>query len=259
MGGPIWRKHGAKWAMTHYHPYHTELSKRKGHFAFSKQTHMEVDSGESKAKRAKNSEAQMIPGLGPLEWGVPNSIITQLRYCDDFKMTSTLGATVSNVYRANGIFDPDYTGTGHQPLFRDAFVGLYDYYTVLGSKITVTYLSLSATVPFIVGLQGSDTPSLSSTVTTWCEQNNGVSALIGNISAGTHTLVMTYSPEENLGANMKDDQSSLVGTGSDPGSQQAYYFGILAGAANANTADIYVKVQIEYTVKFATITRRSQD
>jgi len=243
-----------------FHPYkrHHDAHHLRSHFQLSQQSNMDVDSGASSNKRARG-EAQMVPGLGPLEWGVPNSIITTLRYCDDFKLTSTAGATVSNVYRANGIFDPDYTGGGHQPLFRDAWVGLYDYYTVLGSKITVTYISLSATVPFIIGLQGSDTPSLTSTVTTWCEQNNGVSSLLGNISAGPQTLTMTYSPEENLGANMKDDQSSLVSTGADPGSQQAYYFGILAGAANALTADVYVKVQVEYTVKFATITKRAQD
>lgn len=220
---------------------------------------MDVDSGESSNKRARG-EARMIPGLGPLEWGAPNSIITTLRYADFFQLTSTTGGTVSNVFRANGIFDPDYTGGGHQPLFRDAWVGLYDYYTVLGSKITVTYQSRNATNGFIIGLQGSDTPTLTSTVTTWCEQNNGVSDLLGNANTGSKTLSMVYSPEENLGANMKDDQSSLVAAGADPGSQQAYYFGVLACTEDAaTTAIITCKVQIEYTVKFATLTKRAQD
>jgi len=221
----------------------------------------DMDTNEGGAsKRPKQSHAKMIPGLGPLEWGAPNSIITTLRYCDFFQLTSTTGGTVSNVFRANGIFDPDYTGGGHQPLFRDAWVGLYDYYTVLGSKITVEYQSRNATNGFIVALQGSDTPTLTSTVSTWMEQNNGVHTLLGNANTGSKTLTMTYSPDENLGAHMKDDQSSMVGTGSDPGSQQAYYFGILAATEDAaTTAIVTVAVQIEYTVKFATLTKRAQD
>lgn len=221
-----------------------------------------MESGANSNKRPKTSEAKLIPGLGALEWGAPNSIVTTLRYCDNFQLTSTSGATVSAVYRANGIYAPQYSGggTSHQPMFRDAWVAMYDYYTVLGSKITVTAQSRNATNGFVIGLQGSDTPTLSSTVISWLEQNNGVHALIGNANAGSKTLHMTYGPEENLGANMKDDQSSLVSTGSDPGSQQAYYFGILASTEDfATTAVITFLIQIEYTVKFATLTKRTYD
>jgi len=35
------------------------------------------------------------------------------------------------LFRMNSIFDPDYTGTGHQPFFRDMWASQYDYYTVI--------------------------------------------------------------------------------------------------------------------------------
>jgi hypothetical protein len=216
--------------------------------------------GEPDHKRKRQSEAQLIPGLGALEYGFPNSIITQLRYCDYGSLTSTSGGTASTLWRANGIYDPDYTNTGHQPLFRDAYANVYDYYTVLGSKIKVTFQSRNADYGFVVGLQGSDTPSLTSTVTTWMEQNNGVHTLVGNKNTGNKTLFMTYSPEEVLGSDTKDDNSSLTGVGSDPGSAQAYYFGLLAATEDATTTAIigYI-VEIEYTVKFTVLARRAQD
>lgn len=222
---------------------------------------MEVDGHEEPSgKRKRVSEARMIPGLGSLEWGFPNSIITNLRYCEVLGLTSTTGSTVSNVFRANGIFDPDYTSTGHQAMFRDAYAGVYDYYTVLGSKITITAQSRSSTVGFVIGLQGSDTPSLSSTVTTWMEQNNGVHTLVPINAGGSKTLFMTYSPEENIGSTTKDDNSSLTAVGADPGSAQAYYFGILASTEDiSSTATLSVVVEIEYTVKFTTLSRRAQD
>lgn len=223
---------------------------------FSSSIMGDTDMSGSSNKRAKVEEARMIPGLGSLEWGAPNSIITTCRYVDTYTLTSTSGVTTSQVFRANGCNDPDYSGAGHQPMFWDQWKAFYDYYTVLGSKITVTFQSRNATNGFAIGLQGSDTPSLSSTLSVWCEQNNGVHTLLGNANTGSKTLTMTYSPEENLGANMKNDQSSLVGTGSDPGSQQAYYFGVLCATEDAaTTAIMTILVDIEYTVKFTTLTK----
>lgn len=216
--------------------------------------------GEPDKKRAR-SEAQMIPGLGNLEWGFPNSIITTLRYCDFYGLTSTSGGSTAQVFRANGIFDPDYSGSGHQPMYRDAYANIYDYYTVLGSKITVTFHSRSATHGFIVGCIGTDSPSITTTVTTWMENNNAVSALVGNVNAQPTTLTMTYSPEEQLGSHAKDDGSSMTAVGADPSSGEGtYYYAITAATEDGSTtASLTAKVQIEYTVKFTYLSRRTQD
>ena len=245
-----------------FHPYAAAENTRKirlkqlaAHFT----TGMEVDSVPAKRQK-RQSEAQMIPGFGALEYGFPNSIITQLRYCDYAQIQSSTGGSASWVFRANGIFDPDYTNTGHQALFRDAYANIYDYYTVLGSKLTVTFQSRSSTLGFVVGLQGSDTPTLSTTVSTWMEQNNGVHTLIGPQNSGSKTLFITYSPTENLGSDVKDDNSSLTAVGADPGSAQAYYFGILAAVEDAvSTAQVTCMVEVEYTVKFCTLSKRAQD
>lgn len=238
------------------------LNRRRALRSWHSAIGMEVDGGNNRSinEQAKAHEARMVPGLGNLEWGFPNSIVTTLRYVQGFQSSVTDGSTGSLIFRANGIYDPDYTNAGHQPMYRDQWAAIYDYYTVLGSKIKVTFVNTSATVNGVVGIQGSDTPSLSSTSSTWMEQNNGVHEVLGNINSGPISLFMTYSPQENLGASMKDDQSSLVAIGSDPGSQQAYYFGILYSGITVNTTEDFTfdyLVEVEYTVKFTTLTKQT--
>lgn len=43
----------------------------------------------------------------------------------------------AQVFRANSLYDPDYTGTGHQPNGFDALMAAYDHFTVLATKIRV--------------------------------------------------------------------------------------------------------------------------
>ena len=62
-----------------------------------------------------------------------NNYTVKLTYCDNFRHDVSYGSpgTVNQIFRTNSIYDPDYTATGHQPLIRDAWASLYDYYTVL--------------------------------------------------------------------------------------------------------------------------------
>lgn len=212
---------------------------------------MDVDSGPAHGSKSGAHEAQMIRGLGSLEWGFPNSIITTMRYAAVYSLTSDTGTTTSQVWRANGCFDPDYSGTGHQPMFFDEYAAVYNYYTVLGSKIKVT-LHNASDYAATVCLQGSSNSSLSSTVTNYLEQNNGVNTIIGNKYAEPITLFMTYSPEENMGQAVKNDGSSMTSVGADPSAGEGtYYYGLLATCVSSNTAVITAQVEIEYTVKFS--------
>lgn len=219
---------------------------------------MEVDSGSAAKRQKHDGEARMIPGLGKLEYGFPNSIITKLRYHDVFSYQSTTGGVTPWILRANGIFDPDYSNTGHQPLYRDTYAGIYDYYVVLGSKLHVEFCSESATVGFNVGIVTSDTPTISTVLNTLAEQNNAVSTMTGTVNAGCKSLFMTYSPMENIGTEAEDDLSTLTAVGSDPSVTQ--YYGIwIASSDAASTAKCTIKAYIEYTVKFATLSKPVQN
>ncbi len=64
--------------------------------------------------------------------------MVKLHYATEQSLNPGAGAIVAHHYRANSIFDPDFTGVGHQPLLHDQYALLYGDYRVVSSKITVT-------------------------------------------------------------------------------------------------------------------------
>lgn len=67
-----------------------------------------------------------------------------LRYVQTISLNATASSTVVNVFRANSIFDPDYTGAGHQPMFHDLYSQIYDSYKVNYSTIRAVALNTHA-------------------------------------------------------------------------------------------------------------------
>lgn len=64
--------------------------------------------------------------------------VRNLKYYDFGKGgAGSAGLPVSRVYSCNGAYDPDYTGTGHQPMGFDQMMLFYTQYTVLSSTISV--------------------------------------------------------------------------------------------------------------------------
>ena len=71
--------------------------------------------------------------------GFPQSMRTQLRYCDAIDFTPSSATINVHSFLANGLFKPDVSATGHQPRGFDEFMDVYKTFTVKGSKIAVTW------------------------------------------------------------------------------------------------------------------------
>jgi len=64
-----------------------------------------------------------------------------LRYYDYAQqLTANAGFLASRFFIANGLFDPDISGTGHQPMGFDQMMLVYTTYHVIRATITVTAL-----------------------------------------------------------------------------------------------------------------------
>lgn len=211
------------------------------------------------AKRGKHHEARLIPGVdGERIFGFPNTIITKLRYCTFLTLSAGTGTVASNVYAANGTFDPDITGVGHQPLYRDNYAALYDQYTVIGSKITATFLSNTPGQGMIVGIVGDDDSSTTNNLETLMEQNNSISAMVGAPGAPPVTLSQTFEPNMAFGVDAIDDGASATAVGSNP--TEIWCYKVYAISQDATTAtSCVIKVEIDYTVKFAELQTPTQN
>jgi len=85
----------------------------------------------------KSQLSQIIETWMPL---FPPRTIKWQRYASGhFGLSSTSGVVVSYVFAANGGFDPDITGTGHQPMGFDQMMAFYNHYCVTHSRITVRF------------------------------------------------------------------------------------------------------------------------
>lgn len=70
----------------------------------------------------------------------PNTKTVALRYVENITLDGGSGSTAVNVFRVNSIYDPNYTGVGHQPMFRDNYAAIYEDYRVNYSTITMVAL-----------------------------------------------------------------------------------------------------------------------
>lgn len=85
------------------------------------------------------------------------------------------GGAVLHNFRANSLFDPDRTGTGHQPIGFDEWAVFYNRYTVVSSSIKVTAYGSAATGPLgniMVGVLLDDDNTSSAVLTTLLEQSS---------------------------------------------------------------------------------------
>lgn len=218
------------------------------------------DNMGSDERRAKTHEAQMIPGIdGYRIWGFPNTIITKLRYCEQIQLTSTSGAVQGYVFAANGIYDPDISSTGHQPMYRDQYAAIYDHYVVIGSKIVVTMTNLGATSGGVFGINGDDDSAGTATLTTKMEQNNSQWTLLGALGSGsdTKTITCTFEPNRDFGVDAKADGASATAIGANP--TELWCYQVFVAATAASTATFQATVQIEYTVKFSELITPTQN
>lgn len=180
--------------------------------------------------------------------------VVKLRYCDHVALNPGISLIDSHVFRANGIHDPDYTGTGHQPMFHDEVAALYNHYCVIGSKITVKiqYTANSANVGMgAVGLFLSDDPTYANTVNALTEQNRSNWRMVSpSYYDKPITLTKTFSPRKFF--NIVDPKDNVLRIGSAFGSSPTEQASFVLWAGSADTTQDHSSfscyVMIDYIV-----------
>lgn len=164
----------------------------------------------------------------------PKTRICRHRYVETVTLPagSGVGVTAQYVFRANGIFDPNFTGTGHQPLYRDEMAARYTNYCVLNAYITVVF-DQSATQQKHYGIYLQDsTGALQSDPTTVCEQYGTRGPIIGSQRNSPLILKKTFDAVREMRTGsvkqLMSDDTYKTPVGSDPSSSKVVrYFIIL--------------------------------
>lgn len=101
-------------------------------------------------KRARVTRPTMVISRSSL---IPDRYFCKLKYSEQFGMIYTPATAATYQFRANSIYDPNYTGTGHQPLGHDQLITLYNRYRVYGCKYRIFFTNISTTEQAEVAVQ----------------------------------------------------------------------------------------------------------
>jgi len=193
--------------------------------------------------------------------GVPRQRVVKLRYQGYQELTTSSGALTSATWRCNGAYDPSTTVVGdanHTPAAFRPMAQLYNHYTVLGSKATVTWTNgtgdSSGEQPTRVGVYvGDDTIIPFSRSDQLIENGRGSNALIGSGSSNLYQTIRTnayYSAKKFHGVTDVKDAIQLSSAVDNVPSEQAFFV-VWAQALGNGTANITANIVIDYIVAFS--------
>jgi len=182
------------------------------------------------------------PGFRALRYRCKHTYYTNL------SLTTAAGVASNYVFSANGLYDPDVTGTGHIAMaFNQMSLSFY-HYVVVASRMTVTFRNLSATYPITCALHinGSNTPS-----TDWtqlCESGSIMRRFVD--VAGTSNSICTMSIPCNIakfeGVKSLMDAREYAGSLTSNPVEQTYYCISAWNSYNGTACPFTAEVFIEY-------------
>lgn len=143
-------------------------------------------------------------------------------------------------YRANSIYDPDYTGVGHQPYGHDTLQSLYNHYVVDACRIYVT--PVTGNTDCITGIAVTDDPVSIVSVSGVREQKGTTVMVNGADGAPKQRLMATYNRFKQW--PMPVDTSAAFGTNPD---EQIYFKIFLQSFGSEPTARFLVNIEYDVT------------
>lgn len=205
-------------------------------------------------KRYKKRKRKYNPIVKFRGIGFPKQVETSLVYNTEGSFTTT--ATGNQLFRANGLYDPDYTGAGHQPPQFDTFANVFDNYRVIGGKMKVTFVNL-ASVPVRVNLRLYEdidlgAPGVSNASTDFFSTKRS-RTIIMTPSGGARdivTLTMGKNFVKEFGKKILKENSYQADIASDPPTAQTFVWQLSAQSLDSSTA-----LNIEYNVELLHHTR----
>jgi len=166
-----------------------------------------------------------------------------MRYCGEATINpGVAGIAGVHVINANGLWDPDTTGSGHQPRGFDQLMALYDHYVVVGAKLKVTFMYQYGLSYYNheIGINLKDTNTVHQDKSDYLEGRNFVTSVMPAFTSGTaagaapmRTLSYKSSTKKFLGrSNVMSDPELKGGVTSNP--TEGLFFHVWASPTNSS-------------------------
>jgi hypothetical protein len=158
----------------------------------------------------------------------------------------------SYIWRLNSLFDPDYSGTGHQPLGFDQWAAFYGSYTVTKCDWELQIVGDQTPAAFRAVVAVSKSPAAVATDIDEAIENGGDLRLLGaykvpvsGVVKGTTHIGRYLNRKGDL--NLDDNLRAL--TSASP--TDVPVLAVLGQSTSANSSTLYICVKLIYTVTFS--------
>lgn len=181
----------------------------------------------------------------------PPKYYATLRYADQASIALSSAAAGGGQYlfSCNNLYDPNISGTGHQPMYYDQLSAIYNHWTVISSKITIQPMlnSIPADPIQLALFQDDDTTTGTiANINTAIERNNATSAMCIPAQGSFPVMTKTWSAKQWFGLNPLANDN-LQGSVSTPPVEQVYYI-IQAQDPTGADGSILMRVYMEFNV-----------
>jgi len=181
----------------------------------------------------------------------PARTTRRLRYSTNVTLSSSLGTPSTYIFAANGLFDPDISGTGHQPMGFDQMMVSYNHYYVTGAHMTATFKNTGTNSP--VGMLRVDANSVAITIIDQLiEQGMCTFETLEQktVYGANKTLELSVSTQKFQGRKFIEDDPNLGGSSAANPIELQYFHVVLFDSASANSS-CNVDIVIEFNAIFS--------
>jgi len=175
----------------------------------------------------------------------PRTMRAVLRYSETINLDATNSSPAHYLFRAGSIFDPNYTGVGHQPYGHDTYQNIFNHYRVVKSVCKIT--SASGGANNIMGITLTDDVTVQTGYDTLREvKPTKFFPLAGTSDA--RTLTMEYNSAQ---AFPGQGQATTALFGNNPAEEMYFDVWTQGNLSTNNPGALAVAVCIEYYVEFS--------
>lgn len=171
-----------------------------------------------------------------------------------FENLVTLNPSVSiaavNVFSANGLYDPNVTGVGHQPVGFDEMTSLYGDYIVKRCWVKAVFVNSESAAGALVGIAFTQTGTSTGDVRQYIENGNCTYSVVGASTGKDCTTVLGQIDISKMAGFNVDNSPDYSGSSGANPALQIYAHVFAAGITGGDPGSVQASVELRYDVEW---------
>lgn len=172
----------------------------------------------------------------------------QLVYTGQANMSIPVTSTGVYQWSCNGLYDPDITGTGSQPMYFDQLMALYNHYVVTSSYIELQFVG-NITKDLVCTLYVEDDTTTGSTNAVKSGMRPGAKMITANVNVDKPTpMTIGWNAYRNFGPNVLNNELFRGSASSNP--TEEMYFTLKCDNLQLDAITVPFIAKVTYNVTF---------